>query len=64
MSYPFTEIISTRKILVDAKESLDIKVGNNRIQKVLRVDTVQGHDIIHIIGQYIKCLNSSVKLSS
>ena len=49
---------------MDAKESLDIKVGNNRIQKVLRVDTVQSHDIIHIIGQYIKCLNSSVKLSS
>jgi len=64
LSYPFTEIISTKKIQTDTKDSLDIKVGNNRIQKVIRIDTTQGHDIIHIIGQYIKCLNKSVKLSS
>lgn len=57
-------MISTRKIQTETKESLDIKVGNNRIQKVIRVDTGQGSDIIHIIGQYIKCLNNSVKLSS
>ena len=63
LSYPFTEIISSRKISSDA-EYLDVKVGNNMVQKVIRVETAQGPDIAHLIGQYVKAVNSSAKLSS
>ncbi|KAF6020514.1 Myo15 [Bugula neritina] len=64
LSYPFTEVISTRKILTDTIEKLDFKVGNNRIQKIIQIETNQAGDIVHIIGQYIKVLNSCAKLSS
>ena len=45
-------------------ETLDIKVGNNAIQKVLQVETSQVSDIIYLIGQYIKVLNNCAKHSS
>lgn len=68
LSYPFTEIISSRKISTEYKLSdeqfLDIKVGNNMVQKVIRVETSQGADIAHLIGQYVKAVNNSAKLSS
>ncbi|XP_067935801.1 unconventional myosin-XV-like isoform X1 [Watersipora subatra] len=63
LSYPFIEIISTRKVFTDTIEGLDVKVGNNRIQKVIRIETHQTYDIIYVIGQYIKAVNTSVKLS-
>jgi len=67
LSYPFTEIISSRKISGDHKLSddrfLDVKVGNNMVQKVIRVETSQGADIAHLIGQYVKAVNSSAKLT-
>lgn len=46
------------------EQFLDIKVGNNRIQKVLRIETMNGSDIAYLIGQYIKAVNNSAKLSS
>lgn len=69
LSYPFTEVISSRKISSDHskladEQFLDIKVGNNMVQKVVRVETSQGPDIAHLIGQYVKAVNSSAKLSS
>lgn len=64
LSYPFTEVISTRKTQTDFAEIVDIKVGNNLIQKVLRVETEESGDIIHLVGQYIKVLNNSAKHSA
>ncbi|XP_067942053.1 unconventional myosin-XV-like [Watersipora subatra] len=67
LSYPFTDIISSRKISsakISDTQYLDIKVGNNMVQKVVRVETSQGPDIAHLIGQYVKAVNSSAKLSS
>ncbi|KAF6029804.1 Myo15 [Bugula neritina] len=65
LSYPFTEIISSRKISADHKvtdeQYLDIKVGNNMVQKVIRVETNQGSDISHLIGQYIRAVNNNAQ---
>lgn len=33
------------------------------VQKVIRVETSQGADIAHLIGQYVKAVNSSAKLT-
>ncbi|XP_059608839.1 unconventional myosin-XV [Phlebotomus argentipes] len=52
--YPFTEVISTRKVRSeDGALFLDMKVGNLMQQRVIRVQTEQAHEISRLVRQYI-----------
>uniref|UniRef100_T1JBR9 Unconventional myosin-XV n=1 Tax=Strigamia maritima TaxID=126957 RepID=T1JBR9_STRMM len=52
--YPFSEVISTRKVKAeDGTLFLDMKVGNLMVQKISRIQTEQAHQISRLIKQYI-----------
>lgn len=52
--YPYTEVISTRKVRAeDGTLYLDMKVGNLMVQKITRIQTDQAHEISRLIRQYI-----------
>ena len=54
MHYPFTEVISTRKVKSeDGILYLDMKCGNLMQQKITRIQTDQAHEISRLIRQYI-----------
>jgi len=54
LSYPFTEVISTRKAQSeDGALFLDMKCGDLRQQRIVRVQTEQANEIARLIRQYI-----------
>jgi len=53
--YPFSEVISTRKVRAeDGTLFLDMKCGNLMVQKISRIQTDQAHEISRLIRQYIE----------
>jgi len=53
--YPFSEVISTRKVRAeDGSFYLDMKCGNLMVQKITRIQTDQAHEIARLIRQYIE----------
>ncbi|CAB3362581.1 Hypothetical predicted protein [Cloeon dipterum] len=54
MHYPFSEVISTRKVKSeDGILYLDMKCGNLMQQRITRLQTDQAHEISRLIRQYI-----------
>jgi len=54
MHYPYSEVISTRKVKSDdGLLFLDMKCGNLMQQRVTRIQTDQAHEISRLIRQYI-----------
>lgn len=54
MHYPYSEVISTRKVKSeDGLLYLDMKCGNLMQQRVSRIQTDQAHEISRLIRQYI-----------
>ena len=54
LHYPFTEVISTRKVQTeDGTLFLDMKCGNLMQQRITRVQTEQANEIARLIRQYI-----------
>lgn len=54
MHYPYSEVISTRKVKSeDGMLFLDMKCGNLMQQRVTRIQTDQAHEISRLIRQYI-----------
>lgn len=54
MHYPFSEVISTRKVKTeDGILFLDMKCGNLMQQRITRLQTDQAHEISRLIRQYI-----------
>jgi len=54
MHYPYSEVISTRKVKSDdGILFLDMKCGNLMQQRVTRIQTDQAHEISRLIRQYI-----------
>lgn len=54
MHYPYSEVISTRKVKTDeGLLFLDMKCGNLMQQRVTRIQTDQAHEISRLIRQYI-----------
>jgi myosin XV len=54
MHYPFSEVISTRKVKTeDGVLFLDMKCGNLMQQRITRLQTDQAHEISRLIRQYI-----------
>merc|ERR1712038_19795 len=52
--YPFTEVISTRKVQTeDGTLFLDMKCGNLMQQRITRIQTDQANEIARLIKQYI-----------
>lgn len=52
--YPFSEVISTRKVRAeDGTLFLDMKCGNLMVQKITRIQTDQAHEISRLVRQYI-----------
>jgi myosin-15 len=52
--YPFTEVISTRKVQTeDGTLFLDMKCGNLMQQRITRIQTDQANEIARLIRQYI-----------
>ncbi|GBM19264.1 Unconventional myosin-XV [Araneus ventricosus] len=52
--YPFSEVISTRKVRAeDGTLFLDMKCGNLMVQKITRIQTDQAHEVSRLIRQYI-----------
>ncbi|KAK2711001.1 hypothetical protein QYM36_012239 [Artemia franciscana] len=52
--YPFSEVISTRKVKSeDGALFLDMKCGNLMQQRITRIQTDQAHEISRLIRQYI-----------
>merc|ERR1719195_530680 len=52
--YPFTEVISTRKVQIeDGTLFLDMKCGNLMQQRITRIQTDQANEIARLIRQYI-----------
>merc|ERR1719367_1870708 len=52
--YPFTEVISTRKVQTeDGTLFLDMKCGNLMQQRITRIQTEQANEIARLIRQYI-----------
>jgi len=52
--YPFSEVISTRKVKSeDGTLFLDMKCGNLMQQRITRLQTDQAHEISRLIRQYI-----------
>merc|ERR1711879_1133136 len=52
--YPFTEVISTRKVQTDdGTLFLDMKCGNLMQQRITRIQTEQANEIARLIKQYI-----------
>ncbi|CAG0891500.1 unnamed protein product [Darwinula stevensoni] len=52
--YPYSEVISTRKVKAeDGTMYLDMKCGNLMQQRVTRIQTDQAHEISRLIRQYI-----------
>merc|ERR1712001_645945 len=52
--YPFTEVISTRKVQTeDGTLFLDMKCGNLMQQSITRIQTDQANEIARLIRQYI-----------
>ncbi|XP_064628723.1 unconventional myosin-XV-like isoform X2 [Lineus longissimus] len=65
VSWPFSEIISTRRYRADNKVNyLDLKCGNLLLQKITRIETDQGADISRIIGLYIQVLNKDKQIGN
>ena len=61
-SYALQDVVSTRKIRShDGRQFLDIKFGNLMIQRIIRCETPQNHEIGPIVRQYVKFhMDSSV----
>ena len=54
LHYPFTEVISTRKVQTDdGTLFLDMKCGNLMQQRITRIQTEQANEIARLIKQYI-----------
>ncbi|EFX88400.1 hypothetical protein DAPPUDRAFT_234466 [Daphnia pulex] len=54
MHYPYSEVISTRKVKSEEGPLfLDMKCGNLMQQRVTRIQTDQAHEISRLIRQYI-----------
>lgn len=54
LHYPFTEVISTRKVQTeDGTLFLDMKCGNLMQQRITRIQTEQANEIARLIRQYI-----------
>eukprot|EP00096_Caligus_rogercresseyi_P003786 TRINITY_DN1738_c0_g1_i1.p1 TRINITY_DN1738_c0_g1~~TRINITY_DN1738_c0_g1_i1.p1 ORF type:complete len:676 (+),score=219.02 TRINITY_DN1738_c0_g1_i1:1582-3609(+) len=54
LHYPFTEVISTRKVEIDDRSLyLDMKCGNLMSQTITRIKTFQADEIARLIRQYI-----------
>lgn len=54
MHYPFSEVLSTRKVKSNDKLFfLDIKCGNLWQQRVTRIQSDQAHEISRLIRHYI-----------
>ena len=54
LHYPFTEVISTRKVQTeDGALFLDMKCGNLMQQRITRIQTEQANEIARLIRQYI-----------
>ena len=54
LHYPFTEVISTRKVQSeDGTLFLDMKCGNLMQQRITRIQTEQANEIARLIRQYI-----------
>ncbi|CAB4070030.1 unnamed protein product [Lepeophtheirus salmonis] len=54
LHYPFTEVISTRKLEIDDRVLyLDMKCGNLMSQNITRIKTFQADEIARLIRQYI-----------
>ncbi|XP_064478725.1 unconventional myosin-XV-like isoform X2 [Ornithodoros turicata] len=52
--YPFSEVISTRKVRAeDGTLFLDMKCGNLMVQKITRIQTDQAHEVSRLVRQYI-----------
>jgi len=52
--YPFSEVISTRKVKTEEGTLfLDMKYGNLMQQKVVRIQSDNAHEISRLIRQYI-----------
>ncbi|KAK4873712.1 hypothetical protein RN001_013072 [Aquatica leii] len=59
-SWPFAEVISTRKVRSeDGALFLDMKCGNLLQQRVTRLQTEQAHEISRLVRQYINLEQSS-----
>lgn len=57
--YPFSEVISTRKVRAeDGTLFLDMKCGNLMVQKITRIQTDQAHEISRLVRQYINIQQS------
>ncbi|KAL3238860.1 hypothetical protein MRX96_021884 [Rhipicephalus microplus] len=57
--YPFSEVISTRKVRAeDGTLYLDMKCGNLMVQKITRIQTDQAHEISRLVRQYINIQQS------
>ena len=54
LHYPFTEVISTRKVQTDdGTLYLEMKCGNLMQQRITRIQTEQANEIARLIKQYI-----------
>lgn len=54
LHYPFTEVISTRRVQTDdGTLFLDMKCGNLMQQRITRIQTEQANEIARLIKQYI-----------
>jgi myosin XV len=53
LHYPYSEVISTRKVKAEDGLYLDMKCGNLMQQRVSRIQTDQAHEISRLIRQYI-----------
>ena len=54
-SYALQDVVSTRKIRShDGRQFLDIKFGNLMLQRIIRCETPQNHEIGPIVRQYVK----------
>ena len=54
-SYALQDVVSTRKVRShDGRQFLDIKFGNLMVQRIIRCETPQNHEIGPIIRQYVK----------
>lgn len=59
-SEPFMSIISTRLLISDKRRQfLDLKIGNQMMQKVTRMETTQAKEISSLVYKYVEMYSSA-----
>lgn len=59
-SEPFMSIISTRLLISDKRRQfLDLKIGNQMMQKVTRMETTQAKEISTLVYKYVEMYSSA-----